>query len=78
MKPARNPGGNAPAGFIDDLLDVSDGSARTRIVENERVREPHTGEDKGACTRQAFDRTDFEVTRVVDVREEQKKSPRER
>jgi hypothetical protein len=44
-----------------------------RVVQKERVREPHTGEDKGAGARQAFGGAGFAVTGVEEAREEQLK-----
>jgi hypothetical protein len=71
LKPARNSGSNTPAGFIDDLLDVSDGSVMAMVVEKERLIEPHTGEDKGTRTRQAFGGAGFEVIGLDEALEEQ-------
>src|SRR5215213_9025942 len=41
------------------------------VVEKERLIEPHTGEDKGARTRQAFGGAGFEVIGLDEAREEQ-------
>ena len=64
MKSVRNSGCNAPASFINDLLDVSDGAVMAMIVEKQFLIEPDTGDDKGAGTRQAFGGARFEVTRL--------------
>ena len=42
-----------------------------KVVEKERLREPDTGEDKGAGTCQAFGGAGFEVTGLEEAREEQ-------
>jgi hypothetical protein len=71
LKLARNSGSNTPPPFIDDLLDVSDRSMMPMVVEKEPWIEPHTGEDKDACARQAFGGADFEVTGLDEALEEQ-------
>src|SRR5258707_14562344 len=71
MKPARNSDSNAPAPFIDELLDVSDRAMMAIVLQKEHLIEPHTGDDKGARAGQAFGRAGFEVTGLDKALEEQ-------
>ena len=45
MPPARNSGGNAPAGVIDELFDVSERPVMPMVVEKEPWIEPRTSKD---------------------------------
>src|ERR1051326_8533651 len=71
LKPARNSDSNAPAPFIDDLLDVSDGAMMAMVIQKEYLIEPYTGDDKGARARQAFGGAGFEVIGLDEALEEQ-------
>src|SRR5882672_6983166 len=71
LKPARNSGRNAPAPFVDDLLDVSDRSVMSMVVQKEYLIEPDTRDDKGARTRQAFGGASFAVTGLDEALEKQ-------
>ena len=71
MKPGRNSGRNAPPSCVNEFFNVSDGSVVSIVVEKEHVIEPHTGDDKGARTRQAFRGAGLEVTGLADGVEEQ-------
>ena len=71
MKPARNSGSNAPAPFIDDLLDMSDRAMMAIVIQKEYLIEPYTGDDKGARARQAFSGAGFEATGLDEALEEQ-------
>ena len=53
------------------VFDVSDGSVMAMVVEKERLIERHTGEDKGARTRQAFGGAGFEIIGLDEALEEQ-------
>ena len=71
MKPARNSGRDAPPPFIDQLLDVSDRSLMSMVIQKEHLIEPHAGDDKGAGSRQAFGGAGLEVTGLDNPLKEQ-------
>src|SRR5262249_19620820 len=71
LKSARNSGRDAPASFIDELLDLSERTLMAIVIQEEYLLEPHTSEDKGAGARPAFGGTDFEVTRLPKPLKEQ-------
>src|SRR5262245_38761065 len=71
LKSARNSGSNAPPSFIDELLDVSDRSMMSIVVQKEPLIEPYTGDDKGTGAGQAFGGAGFEVAGLDEALEEQ-------
>src|SRR5262252_9589885 len=71
MKPARNSGGDTPPPFIDNVLDLSDWPVMPMIVEEQRLIEPHTSDDKGARARQPFGGAGFEVAGLDNSLKEQ-------
>ena len=54
VKPARNSGGDAPACFIDELLDVGERAVMTVIIEEQPLIKPDSSNDKGAGACQAL------------------------
>ena len=70
-KPARNSGGNAPAAFIDELLNMGEGPVMTIVVKKKDLIEPHAGDDKRAGPCQAFGGASFEFAGLDNPLKEQ-------